>query len=111
VSEVLSQKFPPFDHQSVIIGPFEDESKRDVDMLIELMLEFHAWSTARPVYASETTAEALEKEIHDIIETENEQGRSTVSLPPPQTIVDKTRQRLIEFVERIKIALAALTRF
>lgn len=114
VSEIISQKFSAFDHQGTIIEPFENESKRDVEfqesecmrscmhaiaclhsfeelsnMLIELMLEFHAWSIARPVHESEATAEALEKEIHDIIETETEQGRSSISLPPPQTIVGR----------------------
>ena len=32
-------------------------------MLLELMLEFHAWSTARPAQESDSTADALEKEI------------------------------------------------
>ena len=33
------------------------------DMLLELMLEFHAWSTARPTRESERTADELEKKL------------------------------------------------
>lgn len=60
-------------------------------MLIELMLEFHAWSTARPAHESESTAQALEKEIMEVVAIENEQGRSSVPLPPPQTLVGRRR--------------------
>lgn len=48
-------------------------------MMIELMIEFHAWSTSRPVHESDRTADALEKEISGIMETELEQGRSPES--------------------------------
>lgn len=48
-------------------------------MIIELMLEFHAWSTCRPVKESDRTADILEKEINKIMETELEQGRSSES--------------------------------
>ena len=164
VSELTTEKFSSFDHRGNVIAPFEDESKRDEEfqesgymrslgsprgalaqrmfaemnnMLLGLMLEFHAWSTARPTHESDSTAESLEMEINKIIETENEQGRFSVLLLPPLSLVgtrrstvmtpftwaekfihsctdtmflkEKTRQRLNEFVDRIKMALAALT--
>ena len=56
-------------------------------MLLELMLEFHAWSTARPTHESDVTAGNLEKDINKIIETENEQGRFSVLLSPPLSLV------------------------
>ncbi|OCH86503.1 hypothetical protein OBBRIDRAFT_797125 [Obba rivulosa] len=102
ISEMISQTFPPFDHRSAIVEPFDNESKRDVEflekfnmMILELMLEFHAWSTARPSYESDRTADSLEQEVKAVIEMEKEQER--------------TRQRLNDFVTRIKLALAALT--
>lgn len=45
-------------------------------MIIELMLEFNAWSTSRPTRESDFTADFLEKEVNDIMEIEKEQGRS-----------------------------------
>ena len=112
VSEVLSQNFAPFDHRAVIIEPFDGESKRDTEfqesecmrvrrrnrmltarlelstMLIEMLLEFHAWSTARPVHESDRTADALEKEINAIMEAEKEQGMSSVP-PCPASFVGR----------------------
>lgn len=104
-------------------------------MIIELMLEFHAWSTSRPIHEAETTADTLEKEVNNIMETEKEQGRYLHPLPLRNCFIgrpmffapisshfylhicnadrllpeEKTRQRLNDFVERIKMALAALT--
>ncbi|KAI0090337.1 hypothetical protein BDY19DRAFT_939669 [Irpex rosettiformis] len=99
---LVMQSFPEFDHRGTIVKPFDVEGKRDSEfqdklskMVIELMLDFHAWSTSRPVHETETTADALEKEVNVIMEIEKEQ--------------EKTRQRLNEFVNRIKMALAALT--
>lgn len=47
-------------------------------MLLELMLEFHAWSTARPAQESDSTADALEKEVKIVMELEKEQGTSSL---------------------------------
>ena len=44
-------------------------------MLLELLLDFHAWSAARPAYQSDSTADSLEKEVKVLMETEREQGR------------------------------------
>lgn len=105
-------------------------------MLLDLMLEFHAWSTARPAHESDVTADALENEVKAVMELEKEQGmfspspslslvgrpvfstdRHTPSSCPLRTreliyascFKERTRQRLNEFVTRIKLALAALT--
>ncbi|PCH35231.1 hypothetical protein WOLCODRAFT_139815 [Wolfiporia cocos MD-104 SS10] len=102
ISEIIAETFPPFDHRTAVVEPFDNESKRDAEfleklnvMLLELVLEFHAWSTARPMHESDRTADALEKEVKAVVELEKEQ--------------EKTRQRLNDFVTRIKLALAALT--
>ncbi|KAK7678306.1 hypothetical protein QCA50_018654 [Cerrena zonata] len=115
VSEIITDIFEPFDHRGKIVTPFDSENKRDADfqeklslMLLELMLDFHAWSSARPLHESDKTADRLEKEINELIETEKDQGMFSVSSPSP-SFVEKTRQRLKEFIDRIKMALAALT--
>lgn len=104
--------------------------------MIDLMLEFHAWSTSRPIQESDRTADKLEKEIKNIQETELEQGRSSgltsslFSIGRPMfswssqgylpgmfvlladivfQLQEKTRQRLADFINRIRVALAALT--
>lgn len=41
------------------------------------MLEFHAWSTARPSLENDKNADELEQEINTLLETEKEQGRSS----------------------------------
>ncbi|RPD75533.1 hypothetical protein L226DRAFT_47340 [Lentinus tigrinus ALCF2SS1-7] len=102
ISDVLSETFPSFDHHAKIVSPFDEETKRDAEfveklntMLLELIIEFHAWSAARPTFESERTADALEKEVKALVEAEKEQ--------------EKTRQRLHDFITRIKLALVALT--
>ncbi|KAK7678291.1 hypothetical protein QCA50_018639 [Cerrena zonata] len=102
VSEIITDVFEPFDHRGKIVTPFDSENKRDAEfqeklslMLLELMLDFHAWSSARPLHESDKTADRLEKEINELMETEKDQ--------------EKTRQRLKELIDRIKMALAALT--
>ncbi|KAK7676160.1 hypothetical protein QCA50_020871 [Cerrena zonata] len=115
VSEIITDVFEPFDHRGKIVTPFDSENKRDAEfqeklslMLLELMLDFHAWSSARPLHESDKTADRLEKEINELMETEKDQGMFSASSPPP-SFVEKTRQRLKEFIDRIKMALAALT--
>ncbi|TFK88474.1 hypothetical protein K466DRAFT_575339 [Polyporus arcularius HHB13444] len=101
-SEVFAEKFPSFDHRAQVVSPFEQELKRDVEfieklnaMLLELVIDFHAWSAARPVFESDKTADVLEKEVKSLVDTEKEQ--------------EKTRQRLNKFITQIKLALVALT--
>ena len=48
-------------------------------MLLELLLEFHAWAAARPTHVSEEAAERLEKEVKALQEMEREQGTSPPS--------------------------------
>lgn len=50
-------------------------------MLLELTLEFHAWSTARPTQESDRTADVLEQEIKSVMEMEMEQGMFLSSAP------------------------------
>ncbi|KAI0720670.1 hypothetical protein C8T65DRAFT_567094 [Cerioporus squamosus] len=119
--DVLSEKFSSFDHRGKVVSPFEQELKRDAEfveklntMLLELIIDFHAWSAARPLSESDKTADVLEKEVKSLVEAEKEQGTSSTSLSMSTpsvspSLVEKTRQRLNEFITRIKLALAALT--
>ncbi|KAI8976718.1 hypothetical protein BD414DRAFT_467136 [Trametes punicea] len=118
LSAILSETYVPFDHSSKVVTPYEDEAKRDAEflaelntMLLELILDFHAWSTARPTHESDKAADSLEKEIRRIREIEQEQGRSSLFQPQCTAAAPrlKTRQKLHDFITRIKLALAALT--
>ncbi|EMD35492.1 hypothetical protein CERSUDRAFT_96608 [Gelatoporia subvermispora B] len=109
ISDLISHTFQPFDHRSAIVEPFDNESKRDVEFLEKLMLEFHAWSSARPSYESDHTADALESEVKSVIEMEKEQGTSLSPLSTSPSFVERTRQALSDFITRIRLALATLT--
>ncbi|KDQ58435.1 hypothetical protein JAAARDRAFT_128837 [Jaapia argillacea MUCL 33604] len=85
LTDIVSDKFPEFDHRSVVVNPFDEEAKRDTEfhqklneMLLDLMMEFHAWSTARPAQEANQAAETLEREIKAIMDLEKEQGRSSL---------------------------------
>ncbi|KAF9026994.1 hypothetical protein BDZ89DRAFT_1039703 [Hymenopellis radicata] len=86
LSDIIGQPFTPFDHQTAVVRPFADESARDAAfaqelsaMLLDVMLETHAWAAARP--------------------------NTKVRLP----FKKQTRERLNDFVCSMKNALAALT--
>lgn len=43
-------------------------------MLLDAVLETHAWAAARPKYESSLAAQNIEKKIVSMMNTENEQG-------------------------------------
>ncbi|KAJ3516758.1 hypothetical protein NLJ89_g919 [Agrocybe chaxingu] len=124
LADIIAQQFPPFDAQNLVVNPFEERAKKDATfeeelsaMLLDCMLEFHAWSSARPKHEASLASQSLEEQISQIMETEKQQGMSS---PTPSSssslrsfyrhrIVERTRAKLGEFVERMKTALAALT--
>ncbi|KAI5120084.1 hypothetical protein M0805_001241 [Coniferiporia weirii] len=100
----LAEPFAQFSHENVLVGPYDDELRRDISFqdqfhqqLLEFLLEFHAWSTSRPELESATAGDALFEETQAILNVEGEQ--------------ESSRIRLLEFITRIKAALAALTDF
>lgn len=102
LSEVVEGAFPSFDHQAAIVGPFEEETNRDQtfeqeigQLILDLVLETHAWAAARPKHESQFAVGKFEKKIADIMEIEKEQ--------------DRTRARLLEFMRQMKNAVDALT--
>ncbi|KAF5379099.1 hypothetical protein D9615_005893 [Tricholomella constricta] len=120
LSDIIGETFPPFDHKTNIVTPFNNEMGRDVvfeqelsSMLLNAILETHAWASTRPKHESSLAAQNIEQKIVSVMETEKEQGMS-LSRPRSSStlyagIVDKTRQQLNHFVTQIKTALAALT--
>ncbi|GLB42352.1 hypothetical protein LshimejAT787_1103670 [Lyophyllum shimeji] len=102
LSDIIGETFPPFDHQACIVTPFNNELNRDAaferelsSMLLDAIIETHAWASTRPKHESSLAAQSIEQKIVSVMETEKEQ--------------DKTRQQLNHFVTQIKTALAALT--
>ncbi|KDR80103.1 hypothetical protein GALMADRAFT_61822 [Galerina marginata CBS 339.88] len=121
LADIISDQFPPFDAQTLVCQPFENEAVRDAKfeeelggMLLKAILETHAWAAARPKHEAALETQKLEDQISQIMATEREQGMCS---PAPSTsssffrlrIVEQTRERLGEFVRRMKTALAALT--
>ncbi|KAH8113923.1 hypothetical protein DFH11DRAFT_283148 [Phellopilus nigrolimitatus] len=81
VDAALAEPFASFAHQDVLVRPYDDELRRDVDfqeqlhqLLLELVLEFHAWSTSRPELESTAAGDALFEETQAVLNTEREQG-------------------------------------
>ncbi|KAJ3797128.1 hypothetical protein GGU11DRAFT_816671 [Lentinula aff. detonsa] len=125
LTEVISEKFAPFDHNRLVVGPFTEETTRDANfeqelgtLLLDAILETHAWAAARPKFESHLTVQRLENKISDVMEVESTQGMSQSSSNAlhslsswPALLFERTRQDLNEFVIRMKSALAALTGF
>ncbi|KAK2462633.1 hypothetical protein APHAL10511_005366 [Amanita phalloides] len=102
LSDLLGQTFLQFDHRTTIVEPFLEEAERakpfqeDVaEMLLDAIVEAHAWSTAWYKGEDINAVARFEQEISGIIEIEKEQER--------------TREHLMEFVNHLKNAIAALT--
>ncbi|THU87569.1 hypothetical protein K435DRAFT_867181 [Dendrothele bispora CBS 962.96] len=51
-------------------------------MLLDVILETHAWAAARPKYESQMTVQKLEQKMGDIVEVEKEQGTSSPAARP-----------------------------
>ncbi|KAF8155633.1 hypothetical protein B0H34DRAFT_714125 [Crassisporium funariophilum] len=130
LAEIVNEQFPAFDATKVVIGPYEAEAMRDAkfqeelsDMLLDVILETHAWAAARPKRQADLRGEGFEKQISGILETEREQGMSMCSPAPSSAssfsfasslrlrdrIVEKTRENMANFVRKMKMALAMLT--
>ncbi|KAJ3773539.1 hypothetical protein FB446DRAFT_618945, partial [Lentinula raphanica] len=123
LAEVISEKFAPFDHNRLVVGPFTEETNRDANfeqelgtLLLDIMLETHAWATARPRFESQLAMQKLENKISDVMEVESTQGMSLSSSNVFHSLslwfallFEQTRRDLSEFVTRMKSALAALT--
>ncbi|PPR07461.1 hypothetical protein CVT26_013431 [Gymnopilus dilepis] len=81
LSDVISEKFAPFDAQSRIAQPFADAEAKDVAfqeelsrMLLKAIVETHAWAASRPQNESSVEGQKLEERIAHIMDTEREQG-------------------------------------
>ncbi|KAJ3874496.1 hypothetical protein F5051DRAFT_335632 [Lentinula edodes] len=116
LTEVISEKFTPFDHNRLVVGPFTEETARDASfeqaLLLDAMLETHAWAAARPKFESQLAVQKLENKISEVIEVENRQGMSQSSSRTlyslsfwPALLLEQTRQNLNEFVTHMKTAL------
>lgn len=97
--------------------------------VLDIVLEVHAWASAKPAREHEKTTELLEREVNFIMEKEKVQGRCSVpsrSCTGTRCVVqthrliasfcltsadapkEQTRATLFKFIKSIKSALAAL---
>ena len=100
IDKELANPFPEFAHQEILATPYEAELKRDEEfqarkcvartalflticatyrsemqqMLLDLILEVHAWSTSKPENESAAAGDALFEEAQNILRREQEQG-------------------------------------
>ncbi|KAG6848375.1 hypothetical protein H0H93_000757 [Arthromyces matolae] len=102
LSDIIGDKFPPFDHEVNIVSPFNNELGRDTafekelgELLLDAILEIHAWAASRPKHESSIAAQNIERKIVSVMDTESEQG---MSLLRPQHF----RALLASIVEIIK---------
>jgi hypothetical protein len=51
---------------------------------LELVLKYHAWASARPTFETARKAGSLEKDVNEILELEQRQGRSSNAPETPQ---------------------------
>ncbi|EJD51197.1 hypothetical protein AURDEDRAFT_159606 [Auricularia subglabra TFB-10046 SS5] len=120
--DTIHTPFPPFNPASVSV-PYDDDARglaqyetgvqgslavpampipcSDITRaLLETTLAFHAWACARPRAETRAVGDALSAEVRDVAAEEERQGMSSFEL---------ARQRLIEFVAKIKLAVMSLT--
>ncbi|KAF8626481.1 hypothetical protein AX17_006537 [Amanita inopinata Kibby_2008] len=88
LAEIIGHPFQVFDHQKEVIDPFSEEEHRDETfqkelcaMLLDAIIESHAWSVARLKHESIVAAEHFDQKIARIMDVEKEQG--TLSLRSP----------------------------
>ncbi|KAM6494684.1 hypothetical protein JOM56_009307 [Amanita muscaria] len=81
LAETIGLPFPEFDHKQEVIDPFSEDENRDqafqeelTEMLLDALIETHAWSTARLKPESLAAAEKFEAGISNIIEVQTHQG-------------------------------------
>ncbi|KAE9407965.1 hypothetical protein BT96DRAFT_914307 [Gymnopus androsaceus JB14] len=95
LTEIIGEKFAPFDHQRLVVGPFTEETARDSTFEEELGPYSSMRSIETHAYESQLAVQKLENKISDVIEVEKAQ--------------EQTRQRLNDFVVHMQTAIAALT--
>ncbi|KAK0445258.1 hypothetical protein EV421DRAFT_1682398, partial [Armillaria borealis] len=76
---------PFFDHDSIVVKPFEEESAVGSTtelsaMLLDVVLKTHARASSRPKHESQGAVPKFKKKISRITEVEKEQGTSPLSL-------------------------------
>ncbi|KAK0445230.1 hypothetical protein EV421DRAFT_347733 [Armillaria borealis] len=61
-------------------------------MLLDVVLEAHAWASSRPKHASQITVSKFEKKISQVTEVEKEQGTSPRTLSSLLSVIfDKSQ--------------------
>ena len=73
-------------------------------MLLDVVLETHAWASARPKHESQVAAQKFEKKISQVMEVEKEQGTSPFSLSSlPSVIFGKSHSIMINQTFRLRL--------
>ncbi|KZV95911.1 hypothetical protein EXIGLDRAFT_734393 [Exidia glandulosa HHB12029] len=101
--DFLNTPFESF-NPHLVSDQYDDDARKEPDyekeitrQMLEVMLEFHAWASARPKHETVTHGEELSGDVNEIAQVEERQ--------------EQARLKLIQFVAQIKSAVLALTNF
>jgi len=73
-------------------------------MLLDVILETHAWASARPKHEAEMESQKLEEQISHIIAQEREQGMSS---PAPSSSSSLFRVRIVGMPRSVLASLSS----
>jgi hypothetical protein len=82
ITDLIKQTSPPFDHQSLVADPYNEEEQKEADfckkfteMFMKLMIKCHAWAS-RPAFENAKHAADFQRRIYDVMQVETDQGMS-----------------------------------
>ncbi|KAJ7102193.1 hypothetical protein B0H15DRAFT_813560 [Mycena belliarum] len=91
--ELIGAPFPPFDCETAVVLPFQDEAAKDEafkkelnEMILDAALETHAWASARPFHETDLATRKFEQQIMSVQEQERDQGTYLTTRPPPSLL-------------------------
>ncbi|KAI0250660.1 hypothetical protein BJV78DRAFT_1091199, partial [Lactifluus subvellereus] len=80
IAAILRDASSPFDRNSCIVAPFDNEVRRDAefyqnlkDKQLEIIALMNSWVFARLIVENERAGESLSREMDAVVEAEREQ--------------------------------------
>ncbi|TFL06674.1 hypothetical protein BDV98DRAFT_559804 [Pterulicium gracile] len=100
IAELITDSIPRFDHQTLVVQPYEEEVQREqefqrklMEMSVDLLFTFYAWA-ARPAHENAVEASAFESRINNVMQAEKNQ--------------EMIRGNFAQFVQQINAAVQLL---
>jgi hypothetical protein len=77
-------------------------------MIVDLLIQYHAWATARPKHEMKLSAARLEKNINVVLTVEQEQGMSSASSYHISHFVGRPISRALTFFPPLRDCFGVL---